>query len=191
MLDRKSRWDTNIYEVERMDCDVARPRGASPWQLRSCYKYYHNLRQSCDGCFTARQYKKAISRSCDGFSIQVWRRVSYFTSRLRRKMELKLCSKRSSKHQCGAVALWSFFLFHRLGGGVWGHSDISRVSMCVRHLWKKKKTSSRLKPHTLLSVRPWTITLSDTNLSHLTRLWHFSSSVNSFFKRACAAIQWD
>ena len=27
-------------------------------------------------------------------------------------------------------------------------------------------------------------------LSHLMRLWHFSSSVNSFFKRACAAIQW-
>ena len=23
------------------------------------------------------------------------------------------------------------------------------------------------------------------------RLWHFSSSVNSFFKYACAAIQWD
>ena len=27
-------------------------------------------------------------------------------------------------------------------------------------------------------------------LSQLMRLWHFSSSVNSFFKRACAAIQW-
>ena len=25
-------------------------------------------------------------------------------------------------------------------------------------------------------------------LIHLTRLWHFSSSVNSFFKRACAAV---
>ena len=31
---------------------------------------------------------------------------------------------------------------------------------------------------------------SHNNLSHLMRLWHFSSSVNSFFKRACAAIQW-
>ena len=27
-------------------------------------------------------------------------------------------------------------------------------------------------------------------MSHLTRLWHFSSSVNSFLKCACAAIQW-
>ena len=27
-------------------------------------------------------------------------------------------------------------------------------------------------------------------LSQLMRLWHLSSSVNSFFKRACAAIQW-
>ena len=28
------------------------------------------------------------------------------------------------------------------------------------------------------------------NLSHLMRLWHFSSSVNTFFKCTCAAIQW-
>ena len=27
-------------------------------------------------------------------------------------------------------------------------------------------------------------------LSHVMRLWYFSSSVNLFFKRACAAIQW-
>ena len=27
-------------------------------------------------------------------------------------------------------------------------------------------------------------------LSHVKRLWYFSSSVNSFFKRTCAAIQW-
>ena len=27
-------------------------------------------------------------------------------------------------------------------------------------------------------------------MSQVMRLWHFSSSVNSFFKRACAAIQW-
>ena len=27
-------------------------------------------------------------------------------------------------------------------------------------------------------------------MSQLMRLWHFSSSVNSFFKHACAAIQW-
>ena len=27
-------------------------------------------------------------------------------------------------------------------------------------------------------------------MSQLMRLWHFLSSVNSFFKRACAAIQW-
>ena len=26
--------------------------------------------------------------------------------------------------------------------------------------------------------------------SHVMRLWHFSSSVNLFFERACAAIQW-
>ena len=29
------------------------------------------------------------------------------------------------------------------------------------------------------------------HLSHVMRLWYFSSSVNSFFKRACVAIQWD
>ena len=28
------------------------------------------------------------------------------------------------------------------------------------------------------------------NLSHVMRLWYFSSSVNSFFKHACVAIQW-
>ena len=26
------------------------------------------------------------------------------------------------------------------------------------------------------------------HFSHVMRIWHFSSSVNSFFKRACAAI---
>ena len=30
---------------------------------------------------------------------------------------------------------------------------------------------------------------SDGKLSHVNRLWYFSSSVNSFFKRTCAAIQ--
>ena len=29
-----------------------------------------------------------------------------------------------------------------------------------------------------------------SQMSHLMRLWHCSSSVNSFFKHACAAIQW-
>ena len=29
-----------------------------------------------------------------------------------------------------------------------------------------------------------------TYFSHLMRVWYFSSSVNSFFKRVCAAIQW-
>ena len=28
------------------------------------------------------------------------------------------------------------------------------------------------------------------HLSQLIRLWHFLSFVNTFFKRACAAIQW-
>ena len=43
-----------------------------------------------------------------------------------------------------------------------------------------------------LSVCDW-IQVSYRNknyLSHVMRLWYFSSSVNSFFKRACAAIQW-
>ena len=32
---------------------------------------------------------------------------------------------------------------------------------------------------------------SERQMSQLImRLWYFSSSVNSFFKRACAAIQW-
>ena len=32
--------------------------------------------------------------------------------------------------------------------------------------------------------------LPSNEMSHLMRLWHFSSSLNSFFIRACAAIQW-
>ena len=34
------------------------------------------------------------------------------------------------------------------------------------------------------------VTQTKLQLSHLMRLWHFSSSVNSFFKHACASIQW-
>ena len=34
------------------------------------------------------------------------------------------------------------------------------------------------------------LSLLRKNLSHVMRLWYFSSSVNSFFKRACAVIQW-
>ena len=32
--------------------------------------------------------------------------------------------------------------------------------------------------------------LFQTQLSHVMRLWHFSSSVNSFFRCTCTAIQW-
>ena len=38
---------------------------------------------------------------------------------------------------------------------------------------------------TLLSTE-----IDSSEMSQLMRLWHFSSSVNSLFKRACAAIQW-
>ena len=31
---------------------------------------------------------------------------------------------------------------------------------------------------------------NENEMSHIMRLWHFSSSINSFFKRACTAIQW-
>ena len=41
------------------------------------------------------------------------------------------------------------------------------------------------KPENAFSER-W----ASAHLSHLMRLWNFSSSVNSFFKHACAAIQW-
>ena len=34
------------------------------------------------------------------------------------------------------------------------------------------------------------IVIKNHYLSQLMRLWHFSSSVNSFFERARAAIQW-
>ena len=34
------------------------------------------------------------------------------------------------------------------------------------------------------------IVVSSQQMSQLMRLWHFSSSVNSIFKRACTAIQW-
>ena len=33
--------------------------------------------------------------------------------------------------------------------------------------------------------------LTKTHLSHIMRSWYFSSSVNSFFKSACAAILWN
>ena len=41
-----------------------------------------------------------------------------------------------------------------------------------------------------LARRIKTIVSENNQLSQLMRLLHFSSSVNSFFKRACAAIQW-
>ena len=34
------------------------------------------------------------------------------------------------------------------------------------------------------------LTIPIDHLSRLKRLWYFSSTVNSFFKRACAAIRW-
>ena len=34
------------------------------------------------------------------------------------------------------------------------------------------------------------LTACQGNMSQLMRLWYFSSSVNSFFKRECSAIQW-
>ena len=36
----------------------------------------------------------------------------------------------------------------------------------------------------------WTSLHSIDQLSHLMRLWYFSSSINTFFKCPCAAIQW-
>ena len=34
------------------------------------------------------------------------------------------------------------------------------------------------------------LVVKEADLSHVMRYWHFSSSVNLFFKCACAAIQW-
>ena len=42
---------------------------------------------------------------------------------------------------------------------------------------------SRRQNQTVLVVK-------EADLSHVMRLWHFSSSVNLFLKCACAAIQW-
>ena len=43
---------------------------------------------------------------------------------------------------------------------------------------------------TFLDTPEDTFSHNVAQMSHLMRLWHFSSSVNSFFKQACAAIQW-
>ena len=59
-------------------------------------------------------------------------------------------------------------------------------------LGKTCLTNSRLVDSSILGhwTSPTPITYFDLYLSHLMRLWYFSPSVNSFFKRACATIQW-
>ena len=42
----------------------------------------------------------------------------------------------------------------------------------------------------LESQTKFVVSWNKLEMSHVMRLWYFSSSVNSFFKRACAAIQW-
>ena len=42
----------------------------------------------------------------------------------------------------------------------------------------------------LESQTKFVVSWNKLEMSHVMRLWAFSSSVNSFFKRACAAIQW-
>ena len=71
---------------------------------------------------------------------------------------------------------WHFDLFRE---GVYG--DVHRVKI----LFNKKDNAliQMAEPHQAQLGRCH-------ELSHVMRLWYFSSSINTFFKRACAAIQW-
>ena len=62
--------------------------------------------------------------------------------------------------------------------------------------WRRttdERTDGRRMPAYTISL-PMSLRLrwakDSTKMSHLMRLWYFSSSVISFFKRACAAIEW-
>ena len=52
--------------------------------------------------------------------------------------------------------------------------------------WLKQRTKERDQDTNLWRYPP----KGEEEMSQLMRLWHFSSSVNSYFKRACAAIHW-
>ena len=52
------------------------------------------------------------------------------------------------------------------------------------------KKSSELPKAPEINVLVCFCVIHNWHLSQLMRLWHFSSSINSFFKHACAAIQW-
>ena len=65
---------------------------------------------------------------------------------------------------------------------------------------KKKKTLTLFIPlgHTgrrykfcKISILHYRNLQVNNYMGQLMRLWHFLSSINSFFKRTCAAIQWD
>ena len=62
---------------------------------------------------------------------------------------------------------------------------------CDRRGSVDESSSPTPMPQGLQPQTAWDSTyLEYYHLSQLMRLWHFSSSVNSFFKRTCAAIQW-
>ena len=63
-----------------------------------------------------------------------------------------------------------------------------RKARLYRHS-KKSKQWSESKQYQKLCKKEWSSS-TKSERSQLKRLWHFSSSVNSFFKRTCAVIQW-
>ena len=73
--------------------------------------------------------------------------------------------------------------------------------MCMRgwrtNLWRTKSaiiswagSNMFWKGDPLEAKLPPNIESAELYRSHVMRFWHFYSSVNSFFKRACTAIQW-
>ena len=71
----------------------------------------------------------------------------------------------------------------------WAHSeDSDQTGRMSRLIWV---FAGRTLILLVLACRGSVIFILDHGVFYLTRLCHFSSSVNSLFKRACTAIQWD
>ena len=72
----------------------------------------------------------------------------------------------------------------------------TRVCYFVKRLESESAILKAAFPKDLFSddmlgyTSPKLVSDDEAQMSHLMRLWHFSSSVNSVFKHTCAAIQW-
>ena len=59
-----------------------------------------------------------------------------------------------------------------------------------KDLFSDSFKKNKKHPGKTSGLRSLIVALTGDCLSHVLRLWYFSSSLNSLFKRTCAAIQW-